>query len=88
MSEEEQEKLVRLTAKHQTQLFSLSLAHNQHLAEVTQASVGQSWTLLQQDYRTDEGPSLEFYLDLLNIFRSIRTNILTVGEALVMQDIS
>ena len=84
MSEAEQTQLLSLSSKHQVQLFSVSLTASAALAIVAEESMGQSWSLHRQDHRNVKGPSLGVYLDLIDIFRSIRSNTLTHQEALVI----
>ena len=84
MSEAEQTQLVSLSSKHQVQLFSASLAATPALAIVAEETMGQSWSLLEKRSRNGNGPSLGVYLDLTDIFRSIRAKTLTQQEALVI----
>jgi hypothetical protein len=84
MSEAEKTQLVSLTSKHQVQLFSVSLTATPTLAIVAEESLGQSWTLQGEDHGTGNEPRLGVYLDLVDIFRSIRAKTLTQSEALVI----
>ena len=51
---------------------------------MAEESLGQSWTLQGEDHGTGNEPRLGVYLDLVDIFRSIRAKTLTQSEALVI----
>ena len=84
LGKNEKDIVARLTRKHQVKLFSVSLAYNQHLNDIAPASRGQSWTISEDGLTRKQGQSLQFYLNLIDIFRSIAVKTLHQPDYLVI----